>query len=45
MEKIKSKYAIPCVMLEDGEYDIDSVFFITMNTRDENEAIKLASCV
>ena len=44
-EKIKSKYAIPCVMTDDGELDVEEVFFITMNTRDENEAIRLASCV
>ncbi len=38
-------YAIPCLFMEEGDFEPDDVFFVTMNTKDENEAIRLASCV
>ena len=37
--KVKSLYAVPC---SDQER---SIFFITFNTRNEKEALALASCV
>lgn len=37
--KTKSMYAIPCLN-ELGEY-----FFVTFNTVDEREALKMAECV
>lgn len=46
MEKIKSAYAIPCMHFSDrGDFDLDDVFFVTFDTTDEDEALKLASCV
>ena len=45
MEKTKSMYAIPCLFMEEGDFDVEDVFFVTMNTKSEDEAIKLASCV
>lgn len=45
MEKIKSAYAIPCLLTESQEYDLEDVFFVTLNTRDEDEALRLASCI
>ncbi len=46
MEKIKSAYAIPCMHPSDVEsYDLDDIFFVTFDTRDEDEALTLASCV
>ncbi len=45
MEKIKSAYAIPCLLTEKGQFDLDDVFFVTFQTRDEDEALKLASCI
>ena len=32
-------------MTEEGEYDPDEVFFLSFQTRDEDEALKLAACV
>ena len=43
--KAKVKYAIPCAFTDDGELDEDSLFFLTFNTKDESEAIRLARCV
>lgn len=46
MEKIKSVYAIPCMYPTNrDDFDLDDVFFLTFNTTDENEVLKLASCV
>ena len=45
MEKIRSLYAIPCVFSSLGDYDPRDVFFLTFTTKDEKEALKLASCV
>jgi hypothetical protein len=45
VEKVKSVYAIPCLFTERGLYDPDDVFFVTFSTKDENEALKLASCI
>jgi hypothetical protein len=36
-------YAIPCRM--DDEDDDEYMFFLTFNTRNEKEALRLASCV
>ena len=45
MKKIKSAYAIPCLLTEDGQFDPEDVFFVTFSTRDEDEALRLASCI
>lgn len=45
MKKHAVKYAIPCAFSDHDDFDVDSLFFVTFNTDDENEAIKLASCV
>lgn len=45
MKKTKVLYAVPFAYAPDLDYDGDSIFFITFNTRDENEAIKLAHCI
>lgn len=37
---LRTRYAVPCKGNESGEF-----FFVTFNTRDEREALKLASCV
>jgi len=39
-DKIKSLYAIPCSSPGDEE-----LFFLTFQTRDEDEALSLAACV
>lgn len=45
MKKIKSAYAIPCLLTEYGQFDPEDVFFVTFQTRDEDEALRLASCI
>jgi hypothetical protein len=45
MKKIKSAYAIPCLLTEKGYFDPEDVFFVTFQTRDEEEALRLASCI
>ncbi len=46
MEKIKSVYAIPCMYPSSrDDFDLDDVFFLTFKSTDENEVLKLASCV
>jgi hypothetical protein len=43
--KMKSVFAIPC-LFKDGDYfDPDDVFFVTFNTRDDEQALRLASCI
>ena len=41
-KKRNALYAIPCKLDED---DYEEMFFITFNTRNEKEALRLASCV
>lgn len=41
-EKRNALYAIPCKFNED---DYEEMFFITFNTRNEREALRLASCI
>lgn len=41
-KKRNALYAIPCRMNEEDEEDM---FFLTFNTRNEREALILASCV
>ena len=41
-EKRNALYAIPCKLDED---DNEEMFFLTFNTRNEREALILASCV
>jgi hypothetical protein len=41
-KKINAMYAIPCKFAEE-EYE--ECFFLTFNTRNEKEALRLASCV
>jgi hypothetical protein len=41
-KKRNALYAIPCKLDED-EYE--EMFFLTFNTRNEKEAMRLASCV
>jgi hypothetical protein len=41
-KKKNALYAVPC-KLDDEEYE--ELFFITFNTRNEREALKLASCI
>ncbi len=43
--KMKSVFAIPCLFKERGHFDPDDVFFVTFNTRDDDEALRLASCI
>lgn len=45
MKKLKSVYAIPCLLTEKGRYDLEDVFFVTFKTRDEDEALRLAACI
>lgn len=46
MNKAKVLYAVPCAFTDDIEdLDEDSIFFVTFQTKDEGEALKLASCV
>ena len=42
-EKVRSVYAIPCLLSADD--DENDAFFLTFSTRNEDEAIRLASCV
>ena len=42
-KKIRAMYAIPCLFSHDE--DDNEMFFVTFNTRNEKEALKLASCV
>ena len=39
------KYAIPCAFGDADDYELDTLFFLTFNTKDEKEAYRLASCV
>lgn len=42
----KAVYAIPCFSWKPNTYDInDLYFFVTFNTDDPDEALRLASCV
>ena len=43
IETKKAYYAVPCSPMEDC--DIEDVFFVTFNTKDENEAMTLAKCI
>ena len=45
MKKVKTLYAVPCAFTSGGEYTEDDIFFTTFHTKDEEEALKLASCV
>lgn len=45
MKKLRSAYAIPCLLTEKGQFDPEDVFFVTFQTRDEDEALRLASCI
>lgn len=45
MKKLKSAYAIPCLFTDQGHFDPDDVFFVKFETRDEDEALRLASCI
>ena len=42
-EKRNALYAIPC-KFDDGD-DYEEMFFLAFNTRNEKEALRLASCV
>lgn len=39
---LASKYAVACTLLEDEDYEY---FFVSFNTRDEQEALDLAKCI
>jgi hypothetical protein len=43
--KIKSAFAIPCMFMDGGHFDPEDVFFVTFKTRDDEEALRLASCI
>ncbi len=46
MNKAKVVYAVPCAFTDDiDDLDEDGIFFVTFQTRNEKEALKLASCV
>lgn len=45
METANVIYAIPCAFGGDDDFELDTLFFLTFNTKDENEAYRLASCV
>jgi hypothetical protein len=47
MSKAKVLYAIPCAFTDDDidDLDEDNIFFLTFQTKDEDEALRLASCV
>lgn len=48
MERAKTKYALPCMLTdssEDWDEDDEGLFFITFDTKHEDEAISLAMCV
>jgi hypothetical protein len=39
-------YAVPCAFSdEELDYELEDLFFVTFATRDEQEALKLASCI
>lgn len=40
-----ARYAVPCAFGSDGEFDVEDIFFTTFQTDDEQEAIRLASCI
>jgi len=42
MEKSKSLYALACVYGDPYDYDM---FFVTFDTKDEDEALTLANCI
>ena len=42
MKKVTTLYVVACML---DEEDYGSVFFTTFNTKDEDEALKLASCI
>jgi hypothetical protein len=41
-KKRNAMYALPCKF---NEEDYEEIFFITFNTKNEREALRLASCV
>ena len=45
VKRAKVLYAVPCAMTDLDEVEDDSFFFITFQTKDESEALRLASCV
>jgi hypothetical protein len=46
MERAKTKYAVACSFTHTSEdYEDEEGFFVTFNTVDEDEAIRLASCI
>lgn len=45
MRKVKSAYAVPCLFTDNGHYDLEDVFFVSFNTRDEDKAVRLAACI
>lgn len=46
MYKNKVLYAVACAFSdEELDFDLEDIFFTTFNTRDEREALKLASCI
>jgi hypothetical protein len=42
MERSKSLYALACAYGDPYDYDM---FFVTFNTKNEDEALSLASCI
>lgn len=45
MNKARVLYAVPCATTDIDDIDEDSLFFVTFTTKDEREALRLASCV
>jgi hypothetical protein len=45
LKKVRSLYAIPCAFTNLETGDSDGFFFTTFNTKNEEEAFRLASCV
>lgn len=43
--KRRALYAVPCAFGFNGEVNLDELFFTTFTTDNEDEAIKLASCI
>lgn len=44
-EQRNAYYAIPCAFGHPDDDDEDSLFFTTFETKDEDEALALATCV
>lgn len=42
-KKVRAMYAIPCLFSHDE--DDNEMFFVTFSTKNEREALRLASCV